>query len=175
MRGDHAGKCYCWHLTNNRQFSIVISIENEGCIPKLPTVYPEQSSKGSERAQLTHMPESCSDQDIHDHASCKGKDNRKCKVQQKTLHSQNPIWKNLSQLYGKVVPNIYKFPVENLCHLPPHILFIHGNQLVCPAPKPDLLRVFQRIQTIQRFNPGSFLPMPRRPRQPQDCVHHIFS
>lgn len=91
MRGDHAGKCYCWHLINKRQFSIVISIENEGGIPKLPTVYPEQSSKGSERAQLTHMPESCSDQDIHDHASCKGKENRKCKVQQKTLHSQNPI------------------------------------------------------------------------------------
>lgn len=58
----------------------LIAIENEGRLPKLPTVYrlidalhissdrifhPEQSPKDSERAQLTHMLELCSDQDIH--------------------------------------------------------------------------------------------------------------
>lgn len=58
----------------------LIAIENEGRIPKLPTVYrlihslhisadlifyPEQSSKSSERAKLIHMLESCSDRDIH--------------------------------------------------------------------------------------------------------------
>ncbi|NBH32561.1 XRE family transcriptional regulator [Clostridiaceae bacterium] len=58
----------------------LIAIENEGRIPKLPTVYrlihslhisedrifyPEQPSEGSERTQLTHMLEACSDRDIH--------------------------------------------------------------------------------------------------------------
>lgn len=58
----------------------LIAIENEGRIPKLPTVYrlihslhisadrifyPEQPSEGSDRTQLTHMLESCSDRDIH--------------------------------------------------------------------------------------------------------------
>lgn len=58
----------------------LIAIENEGRIPKLPTVYrlihslhssadrifyPEQPSEGSEQAQLIHMLESCSDRDIH--------------------------------------------------------------------------------------------------------------
>lgn len=58
----------------------LIAIENEGRIPKLPTVYrlihslhisadrifyPEQPSEDSERAQLAHMLESCSDRDIH--------------------------------------------------------------------------------------------------------------
>ncbi len=58
----------------------LIAIENEGRIPKLPTVYrlihslhisadrifyPEQPPKDSERAQLTHMLESCSDRDLH--------------------------------------------------------------------------------------------------------------
>lgn len=58
----------------------LIAIENEGHIPKLPAVYrlihslhisadrifyPEQPSEGSERAQLIHMLESCSDWDIH--------------------------------------------------------------------------------------------------------------
>ena len=58
----------------------LIAIENEGKIPKLPAVYrlihsmhisadrifyPEQPSEGSERAQLAHMLESCSDRDIH--------------------------------------------------------------------------------------------------------------
>ena len=27
--------------------------------------YPKQPSEGAERAQLAHMPESCSDRDIH--------------------------------------------------------------------------------------------------------------
>ncbi len=58
----------------------LIAIENEGRIPKLPTVYrlihslhisadrifyPEQPPKDTERAQLTHMLEACSDRDIH--------------------------------------------------------------------------------------------------------------
>ena len=58
----------------------LIAIENEGRIPKLPTVYrliyslhisadrifyPEQPPEDSERAQLTHMLESCSDRDLH--------------------------------------------------------------------------------------------------------------
>lgn len=58
----------------------LIAIENEGRIPKLPTVYrlihslhisadrifyPKQPSEGSERTMLTHMLESCSDRDIH--------------------------------------------------------------------------------------------------------------
>ena len=58
----------------------LIAIENEGRIPKLPALYrlihsmhisadrifyPEQPSEGSERAQLAHMLESCSDRDIH--------------------------------------------------------------------------------------------------------------
>ncbi len=58
----------------------LIAIENEGRIPRLPTVYrlihslhisadrifySEQPPKDSERAQLTHMLESCSDRDIH--------------------------------------------------------------------------------------------------------------
>lgn len=58
----------------------LIAIENEGRIPKLPAVYrlihslhisadrifyPEQASENSERAQLTHILESCSDRDIH--------------------------------------------------------------------------------------------------------------
>ena len=58
----------------------LIVIENEGRIPKLPTVYrliyslhisadrifyPEQLPEDSERAQLTHMLESCSDRDLH--------------------------------------------------------------------------------------------------------------
>ena len=58
----------------------LIAIENEGRIPKLPAVYrlihslhisadrifyPEQPPKDSERAQLTHMLESCSDRDLH--------------------------------------------------------------------------------------------------------------
>ncbi|MCI9071954.1 MAG: helix-turn-helix transcriptional regulator [Lachnospiraceae bacterium] len=58
----------------------LIAIENEGRIPKLPIVYrliyamhisadrifyPEQSSEDSERAQLIHMLEACSDRDIH--------------------------------------------------------------------------------------------------------------
>ncbi len=57
----------------------LIAIENEGKIPKLPAVYrlihsmhisadrifyPEQPSEGSERAQLAHMLESCSDRDM---------------------------------------------------------------------------------------------------------------
>ena len=58
----------------------LIAIENEGRIPKLPALYrlihsmhisadrifyPEQPSEGSERTQLAHMLESCSDRDIH--------------------------------------------------------------------------------------------------------------
>ena len=58
----------------------LIAIENEGRIPKLPTVYrlihslhisadrifyPEQPPEDSERVQLTHMLESCSDRDLH--------------------------------------------------------------------------------------------------------------
>lgn len=58
----------------------LIAIENEGRIPKLPALYrlihsmhisadrifyPEQPSEGSERAQLAHMLEACSDRDIH--------------------------------------------------------------------------------------------------------------
>lgn len=58
----------------------LIAIENEGRMPKLPIIYqlihsmhisadqifyPEQPSKDSERAQLTHMLASCSDRDIH--------------------------------------------------------------------------------------------------------------
>ncbi len=58
----------------------LIAIENEGRIPKLPTVYrliyamhisadqifyPKQPSEASERAQLIHMLEACSDRDIH--------------------------------------------------------------------------------------------------------------
>ncbi|MDE5747994.1 MAG: helix-turn-helix domain-containing protein [Acetatifactor sp.] len=58
----------------------LIAIENEGRIPRLPTVYrlihslhisadcifhPGQPPKDSERAQLIHMLESCSDRDIH--------------------------------------------------------------------------------------------------------------
>ncbi len=58
----------------------LIAIENEGRIPKLPTVYrlicgmhisadrifyPEQLSENSERAQLIHMLEVCSDRDVH--------------------------------------------------------------------------------------------------------------
>ena len=58
----------------------LIAIENEGRIPKLTTVYrlihslhisadrifyPEQPSEGSDRTQLIHMLESCSDRDIH--------------------------------------------------------------------------------------------------------------
>jgi len=58
----------------------LIAIENEGRIPKLPALYrlihsmhisadrifyPEQPSEGSDRAQLAHMLESCSDRDIH--------------------------------------------------------------------------------------------------------------
>lgn len=58
----------------------LIAIENEGRIPKLPTVYrliysmhisadrifyPEQPQEDSERAQLIHMLETCSDRDIH--------------------------------------------------------------------------------------------------------------
>ncbi len=58
----------------------LIAIENEGHIPKLPTVYrlihsihisetvvfyPEQPSEGSDRAQLAQMLKSCSDRDIH--------------------------------------------------------------------------------------------------------------
>lgn len=57
----------------------LIAIENEGRIPKLPTVYrlihsmhisanrifyPEQPLKNSERTQLALMLESCSDRDI---------------------------------------------------------------------------------------------------------------
>lgn len=58
----------------------LIAIENEGRIPKLPTVYrlihamhisadqifyPEQPLEDSERAQLIHMLEVCSERDIH--------------------------------------------------------------------------------------------------------------
>lgn len=58
----------------------LIAIENEGRIPKLPTVYrliyslhisadrifyPEQPLEGTERTQLTHMLGACSDRDIH--------------------------------------------------------------------------------------------------------------
>ncbi len=57
----------------------LIAIENNGRIPKLPIVYrlihgmhisadqifySEQPPEGTERAQLTHMLESCSDRDI---------------------------------------------------------------------------------------------------------------
>lgn len=58
----------------------LIAIENEGRIPKLPAVYrliyamhisadqifyPEQPSENSERAQLIHMLDACSERDIH--------------------------------------------------------------------------------------------------------------
>lgn len=58
----------------------LIAIENEGRIPKLPTVYrliyamhisadqifyPEHPQADSERAKLIHMLEACADRDIH--------------------------------------------------------------------------------------------------------------
>ena len=58
----------------------LIAIENEGRMPKIPTVYrlihsmhisadrifyPEQPAENSEQAQLAHLLEFCSDRDIH--------------------------------------------------------------------------------------------------------------
>lgn len=58
----------------------LITIENEGKIPKYPVIYrlihamhisadrvfyPEQPQENSERSQLLHLLQSCSDRDIH--------------------------------------------------------------------------------------------------------------